>query len=67
MSRVPGWRNGRREGLKILCQLNGVRVRVPLPALYKILAAHMCGFDFNSAGKQANCFACGRDSKAGTM
>ena len=33
MSRVPGWRNGRREGLKILCQLNGVRVRVPLPAL----------------------------------
>ncbi len=32
MSRVPGWWNGRHEGLKIPCQLNGVRVRVPLPA-----------------------------------
>ena len=31
---MPGWWNGRHQGLKIPCRVFGVRVRVPLPALF---------------------------------
>lgn len=43
-----GWRNGRRKGLKILCPVRDVRVRVPLrlPCVFLIPA---CGGSF---GKQ---------------